>query len=144
MVGSRWRVVSLLFLAALSGIAIGCFGGTANPSYFPFYLPTGDIIRTHAKPPGAGYFADFDKHACLLQVQPLVAGVRRGIEDRVRRVLHHVVDRPFVDIRRADELQRLTREQGELASLIERLASQFFGGPDGEHKLMTPPPRSTK
>ncbi|HEV8002250.1 MAG TPA: hypothetical protein VGP63_20335, partial [Planctomycetaceae bacterium] len=44
----------------------------------------------------------------------------------------------------ADELQRLTREQGELASLIERLASQFFGGPDGEHKLMTPPPRSTK
>jgi hypothetical protein len=44
----------------------------------------------------------------------------------------------------SDELQSLTREQGELASLIERLASQFFGGPDGEHKLMTPPPRSTK
>jgi hypothetical protein len=38
-----------------------------------------------------------------------------------------------------DELQRLTREQGELASLIERLASKFFGGHDGEHKLMTPP-----
>ncbi|HET6328293.1 MAG TPA: DUF4175 family protein [Planctomycetaceae bacterium] len=38
----------------------------------------------------------------------------------------------------ADELQRLTREQGDLASLIERLASQFFGGADGEHKLVTP------
>ncbi len=44
----------------------------------------------------------------------------------------------------ADDLQRLTREQGDLASLIERLASQFFGGSDGEHKLMTPPPRSSK
>jgi uncharacterized repeat protein (TIGR01451 family) len=49
----------------------GCFGVSQNPSYFPFLLPTGDIIRTHAKPPGLGYFSDFDPHACRLEVRPL-------------------------------------------------------------------------
>ncbi len=43
-----------------------------------------------------------------------------------------------------DELQRLSREQGELAALIERLAAQFFGGGDGEHQIAPPPPRSIK
>ena len=55
-------------LAALA--ATGCLGGTHNPSYFPFYLPTGDIIRTHAKPPGTGYFRNFDPKACKVEVSP--------------------------------------------------------------------------
>jgi uncharacterized repeat protein (TIGR01451 family) len=63
--------VGLLLAAALAVPCIGCFGVTQNPSYFPFYLPTGDIIRTHAKPPGLGYFANFDPHAVRLDVQPL-------------------------------------------------------------------------
>jgi uncharacterized repeat protein (TIGR01451 family) len=49
----------------------GCFGVTQNPSYFPWLLPTGDIIQTHAKPPGAGYYANFDPHAIRLEVRPL-------------------------------------------------------------------------
>src|SRR5436309_466117 len=49
----------------------GCFGVTQNPSYFPYLLPTGDIIPTHAKPPGAGYYANFDPHAIRLEVRPL-------------------------------------------------------------------------
>jgi uncharacterized repeat protein (TIGR01451 family) len=44
-----------------------------NPSYFPHLLPTGDIIRTHAKPPGPSYYANFDPHAVRLEVRPLVA-----------------------------------------------------------------------
>ena len=48
----------------------GCFGGSENPSYFPYLCPTGDIIRTHAKPPGAGYYANFDPHAVRLEVRP--------------------------------------------------------------------------
>ncbi len=43
-----------------------------------------------------------------------------------------------------DELDRLTREQGDLASLIERLAAQYFGGRDGEHQIAPPPLRRAK
>ena len=62
-----WR---LLWAAGL-GLLSGCFGGTANPRYFPYYLPPGDIIQTHAKPAGHGYFANFDPHAVHLEVRPL-------------------------------------------------------------------------
>jgi uncharacterized repeat protein (TIGR01451 family) len=51
----------------------GCFGVSQNPSYFPYLWPTGDIIRTHAKPPGSGYYANFDPHAVRLEVRPVVA-----------------------------------------------------------------------
>jgi uncharacterized repeat protein (TIGR01451 family) len=49
----------------------GCFGLSQNPSYFPYLLPTGDIIRTHAKPLGHGYYTNFDPHAVRLEVRPL-------------------------------------------------------------------------
>jgi uncharacterized repeat protein (TIGR01451 family) len=64
----RW---TLGLLAVGLGLITGCFGVTQNASYFPYLLPTGDIVRTHAKPPGHGYFADFDPHACRLEVRPL-------------------------------------------------------------------------
>ena len=70
--GARTRpLMQALLLAIGLGSFSGCFGVTQNPSYFPFLLPTGDIIRTHAKPPGLGYFANFDPHACRLEVRPL-------------------------------------------------------------------------
>ncbi|HMC64117.1 MAG TPA: DUF11 domain-containing protein, partial [Gemmataceae bacterium] len=65
----NWQTLSLL--AALSAGTSGCFGVTQNPSYFPHLLPTGDIVRTHAKPPGRGYFTNFDPHAVRLEVRPL-------------------------------------------------------------------------
>jgi uncharacterized repeat protein (TIGR01451 family) len=68
------RRVGLTLLAVASlGSLPGCFGVTQNPSYFPYLLPTGDIIRTHAKPIGPGYYADFDPHACQIVVRPLNA-----------------------------------------------------------------------
>jgi uncharacterized repeat protein (TIGR01451 family) len=64
--GSALAALALAFVS-------GCFGVSQNPSYFPFLLPTGDIIRTHAKPPGLGYYSNFDKHACRIEVRPLDA-----------------------------------------------------------------------
>jgi hypothetical protein len=62
---------------------------------------------------------------------------RTGDLDRQRRETTSAADV-------TDELARLTREQGDLAKLIERLAAQFFRGADGEHQVTPPPPRSTK
>src|ERR1700738_4553350 len=59
-----------LLLATAFGLSSGCFGVTQNPSYFPYLWPTGDIIQTHAKPPGVGYYANFDPHAVRLEVRP--------------------------------------------------------------------------
>jgi uncharacterized repeat protein (TIGR01451 family) len=75
MRASRLRPRGAFLAAGLIGLAAGCLGGTQNPTSFPFYLPPGDIVRTHAKPPGHGYFADFDPHACRLEVRPMDACV---------------------------------------------------------------------
>jgi uncharacterized repeat protein (TIGR01451 family) len=66
----RGLCLKLLLTAGL-GLTGGCFGVSQNPSYFPYLLPTGDIIQTHAKPPGHGYYANFDPHAIRLEVRPL-------------------------------------------------------------------------
>ena len=60
------------WIAIMAGLPslLGCFGGAANPSYFPHYLPPGDVIRTHAKPPGFGYFADYDPKAASVETAP--------------------------------------------------------------------------
>ncbi|MFL5341336.1 MAG: hypothetical protein ACJ8F7_14415 [Gemmataceae bacterium] len=63
------RLLTLFALLALPG----CFGCTQNPSVFPYWLPAGPIIRTHAKPPGMGNFANFDPAAIRLEVRPLVS-----------------------------------------------------------------------
>src|SRR5262245_57622008 len=65
--GGRWW---FLALAAVLPAMPGCFGVTHNPSYVPHVFPFGDVIPTHAKPPGLAYFTNFDKHACSLEVCP--------------------------------------------------------------------------
>src|SRR5262249_44350436 len=60
----------LLPLAAL-GLLPGCFGLSQNPTYFPYLKFTDDIVRTHAKPGGHAYYANFDPHAVRLEVRPL-------------------------------------------------------------------------
>jgi uncharacterized repeat protein (TIGR01451 family) len=60
-----------LLLAAGLSLLPGCFGVSQNPGYFPHLLPTGDIVRTHGKPPGPSYFSNFDSHAVRLEVRPL-------------------------------------------------------------------------
>jgi uncharacterized repeat protein (TIGR01451 family) len=68
----RRLVLALLLVAGLGSLP-GCFGITANPSYFPHLCPPGDIIQTHAKPPGWSYFSNFDACSVAMEVRPLDA-----------------------------------------------------------------------
>jgi uncharacterized repeat protein (TIGR01451 family) len=65
------RYVPTLLVCACLGLLGGCSTFNGNPSYFPYLWPTGEITRTHAKPPGKGNFANFDPHAVTLEVRPL-------------------------------------------------------------------------
>ena len=67
--GGRIDFLRLALLAVLGLGASGC-GFSHNPSYFPYLHLPGDIEQTHAKPPGKGYYADFDPHAQCLVVRP--------------------------------------------------------------------------
>ena len=68
------RLLALLPLA----FAVGCFGVAHNPGYFPNLIPGGDIIQTHAKPPGGAYYRDFDPKAVRLEVTPTQVSNRPG------------------------------------------------------------------
>lgn len=71
------RLVGISCLVSLLAVCLavltGCFGISQSPSYFPWLLPAKDIIRTHGKPGGLGYFQNFDPHACRLEVKPIEA-----------------------------------------------------------------------
>ncbi len=67
--GSR-LIRRLLIIACVLLVQVGCLGITQNPVKFPYFLPTGNIEFTHAKPPGLGYFTNFDPFACRLEVRP--------------------------------------------------------------------------
>lgn len=63
------RCVFAALIVGGCALAAGCLSG--NPSYFPYLLPAGDpAVQTHAKPPGPGYFADYDPYACRIVVRP--------------------------------------------------------------------------
>ena len=66
-----------LLLAASLCLLSGCFGVTHNPSYFPHLFPFGDIIRTHGKPPGYGYWSQF-RQACRSHRMPAHRGDQSG------------------------------------------------------------------
>jgi hypothetical protein len=48
----------------------GCSIDTHSPSYFPHLFSFWNINQTHGKPGGSGYYKDFDKHACRIEVNP--------------------------------------------------------------------------
>jgi hypothetical protein len=74
------KLVLLTVLATVLSSLSGCgyTGGSHNPSYFPYLLPFQDIVRTHAKPIGPGYYADYDPHAVRLEVLPREASCPVG------------------------------------------------------------------
>ena len=86
MRGAR-RFVALgahvVLLSLLSG-AVGCFGIAQNPSYFPYLLPFGDIVQTHAKPISPGYYENFDPHAVRLELRPLKDVNGQDVTNQVR------------------------------------------------------------
>lgn len=64
------RAIKAIGSAMMLALLPGCFGVTSNPARIG-NLPSGDIIRTHAKPPLRGYYHDFDPKARQLTVTPL-------------------------------------------------------------------------
>src|SRR5258707_6999799 len=76
------RHASVLLLLCLLICAPAC--NTHNPSYFPYLLPFGDIIPTHAKPPGGGYYANFDPNAVRLEVRPMKDANGQDITNQAR------------------------------------------------------------
>lgn len=56
-----------LILATLAFSATGC---SYNPGSFPYLLPPGPVMQTHAKPRGFGYFRNYDPKATRLDVKP--------------------------------------------------------------------------
>jgi uncharacterized repeat protein (TIGR01451 family) len=71
------RLFVCLFAATLAA-ASGCFGVDSNPSYFPYYLPFGDVIQTHSKPISPGYYANFDPEAAEVVLLPTMTTSQVG------------------------------------------------------------------
>jgi uncharacterized repeat protein (TIGR01451 family) len=72
------RSVARVCPVAVLLAAAGCLGGARNPGYFPHLIPPGDVIQTHAKPPGSSYFKDFDPRAIRLEVTPAQSSQKPG------------------------------------------------------------------
>ncbi len=72
------RRLFVCLLAAIFLATSGCFGVDSNPSYFPYLLPFGDVIQTHAKPISPGYYANFDPEAAEAILLPTMTTSQVG------------------------------------------------------------------
>lgn len=58
-----------LVVLVAAGATAGCsYGYTQNPVSFPHWPKFGDIVRTHSKPAGESYFANYDRDADHMEV----------------------------------------------------------------------------
>jgi len=110
--GGRFLVLLISLGPVLSS---GCLGGASNPSYFPYYLPPGDIIQTHAKPPGRGYFANFDPNAVLIEVEPTQCSKPIGQDQVVIATVFDDENRP----RRKRRVEWILEGPGEILEVDE-------------------------
>jgi uncharacterized repeat protein (TIGR01451 family) len=133
MTRSGQRLCLLALAACLCGAASGCFGGTQNPSYFPYYLPFGDVIPTHAKPPWPGYYANFDPKAVRLIVQPLEA----TSQVRTQHVLLATVYDEKNTPRRARRVEWHLEGVGNIIEANEDGVMPGRGYPDGSRRAVT-------
>lgn len=127
------RLCPLLLALCLCGSASGCFGVTQNPSYFPYLLPFGDVIPTHAKPPWPGYYANFDPRAVRLIVQPLEA----NSQVRTQHVLLATVYDEKNTPRRARRVEWHLEGVGNIIEANEDGVMPGRGYPDGGRRAVT-------
>jgi Domain of unknown function DUF11 len=118
--GGVMRALGLLvFTVTLA--ATGCMGITANPSYFPFYLPPGDVVPTHAKPAGQGYFNDFDPKAQKIEVTPTQTSAATGSDVVLIATVYDRDGQP----RRSRRVEWILEGPGEILEVDE---SGYFAG----------------
>jgi uncharacterized repeat protein (TIGR01451 family) len=111
----RAAPLAVLF-AALAG---GCFS-SHNPGYFPYYLPGGPVVQSHAKP-RFGYFRDFDPKAARVEVTPADSTAPLGAQIVV---VASVVDKDGQP-RRSRRVEWILEGPG---SIIEVDESGFYAG----------------
>ncbi len=111
---------AVLFAAGLLPL-LGCFGFVQNPAYFPSLLPAGDVIQTHAKPAGLGYYRDFDPQAHRLEVTPATASCKLGGQ---QVLIATVYDKDGI-ARRARRVEWMIEGPGQIVEVDE---SGIFAG----------------
>jgi uncharacterized repeat protein (TIGR01451 family) len=97
-----------VLLLALAGCA-------QNPAYFPWFLPPGAVVQTHARPAGNGYFADFDPNAIRLEVRPLESTSPVRAQQVVIATVYDDQDRP----RRKRRVEWLVEGVGNIIEVDE-------------------------
>ncbi len=102
-------------LATLMVCAVGCFGVSQNPSYFPHLVPFGDIIQTHAKPPGHSYYANFDPQAVRLEVEPKEMVSQVGSQVALLSTVYDAENKP----RRNRRIEWMTEGVGSIVEVDE-------------------------
>lgn len=112
----RRGLKSLRTLAVVGGILLLTLGCLAqNPSKFPYFLPFGESIQTHAKPPGKGYFANFDPYACRLEVRPKEASIGVGQSQVLIATIYDASGQP----RRARRVEWMLEGKGHIIEVDE-------------------------
>ncbi len=74
------RRLAFILCAALTLCAAGCFAGSSNPSYFPNWVPFGDVVRPHARPIGPSYYENYDPHAVDLALETTTTACQVGAQ----------------------------------------------------------------
>jgi len=105
----------LVWLCAVMfcGLIVGC--GMSNPSYFPYLLPPGNVEKSHAKPKGKGFFANFDPYACRLEVRPLKAANAVGTQQVLIATVYDASGQP----RRGRRVEWHLEGQGQILEVDE-------------------------
>ncbi|MGL6072808.1 MAG: hypothetical protein ACRC8S_01475 [Fimbriiglobus sp.] len=124
----------LMILSVLaSTLAAGCMGVTANPSYFPFYLPPGDVVPTHAKPAGQGYFNDFDPKAYRIEISPTQTNPTTGSDVVLIATVFDKDSQP----RRSRRVEWILEGPGEILEVDESGVFAGRGYREGNHRAVS-------
>jgi uncharacterized repeat protein (TIGR01451 family) len=116
--GLRWLVPVCVGLPLLGGCA-------QSPAYFPYsFCHNGLQLQTHPKPPGPGYFANFDPYACRLEVRPLEASNPVGGQQVLIATVYDAQGRP----RRGRRIEWMLEGVGHIVQVDESGWSTTRGG----------------
>lgn len=96
-----------------------------SPSYFPYnFYPNGLQLQTHPKPPGFGYYANFDPYACRLEVRPVEISNPVGTQQVLIATVYDAQGKP----RRGRRIEWMLEGVGHIVEVDESGWSKTRGG----------------